>query len=338
MLLAARAAAAAVASAPRAAARVAAAPRAAAPHAARVARRPMSTSSATPPGGGGGGGGGPGFLSSAGTLLRLLHPSNLRKHAYLIAGVSGGLVVVWGLSSVAYYVTTTVLTLRPEDYFLAGAGTGLVAALTLGAGGVWGYRQLYISTQAVHRVALARLARSPAVRASLGGGLRSGSLRAYTLYPGHVSVGKGFGWVEPRAQMLFQLVGDKGEGMATVEAVQHRGRAVPTLLAVDVLARPPGSPGGATQPTLILVAGDEAKLHVRGTLRGFLTAERAQYIAQDAVASDEDRLREQSALPEEEEPVVGAAAAEGGGGAHAGDAAGAGAGEGAAPGGGGGGR
>ena len=107
--------------------------------------------------------------------------------------------------------------------------------------------------------------------------------------------------------MLFQVVGDRGEGMVTVEAVKHRGGLVVNLLCVDTLA----SPGRPSQ--LVLVTGSADKLGVRGTLRGFLQTERAQYIPQVAVQTDDDRLAEQERLPEPEgageagEPPAGAA-------------------------------
>lgn len=178
---------------------------------------------------------------------------------------------------------------------------------------------MQLSTQVVHRVALAKLTKDPNVRAQLGSNLRSGMLRAYVVNPGHLSVGsKKLGWVEPRASMLFQVVGDKGEGMATVEAVKHRGGIVLTAVAVDTLA----SAGKPSQ--LLIVVGSEEKLAVRGTLRGFLQTERAQYIPQQRAETDDDRLAEQESLPEpppeeeaasaatEEAPAQGGASAAGG--------------------------
>jgi hypothetical protein len=108
--------------------------------------------------------------------------------------------------------------------------------------------------------------------------------------------------------MLFQVVGDRGEGMATVEAVKHRGGLVINLLAVDTLA----TPGRPSQ--LVLVTGSADKLGVRGTLRGFLQTERAQYIPQVATATDDDLLREQESLPERDVDGEVAAGADGGGG------------------------
>jgi hypothetical protein len=53
---------------------------------------------------------------------------------------------------------------------------------------------------------------------------------------------------------------------------------------------------------VLLLKGSEDKLHVRGTLRGFLQTERAQYIPQDREEADDDaKVEEQAALPEDEE-------------------------------------
>lgn len=43
-----------------------------------------------------------------------------------------------------------------------------------------------------------------------------------------------------------------------------------------------------TQDHVLLVKGDETRLHVRGQLRGFLQAERAKYIAQIEAEDDDD--------------------------------------------------
>jgi sRNA-binding protein len=45
---------------------------------------------------------------------------------------------------------------------------------------------------------------------------------------------------------------------------------------------------------MILIAGKEERLHVRGQLRGFLQSERAQFIAQDVAESDEKLMAEQA--------------------------------------------
>ena len=96
-----------------------------------------------------------------------------------------------------------------------------------------------------------------------------------------------------------QVTGDRGEGVATVEAVNHRGRAVLTLLAVDVAGTQ------LAAPEMLLVVGSEAKLHEKGGLRAFLQMERAQFIPQDVAPSEEALLEEQAAAAAKGEPSGG---------------------------------
>lgn len=97
--------------------------------------------------------------------------------------------------------------------------------------------------------------------------------------------------------MLFQVVGRHTgrEGMASVEAIKHRGALKLTLLALDVLP----AAGARAPPAMLLVAGDEARLHVRGALRGFLQTERAQYISQDVADDDAERIKLQQSADRE---------------------------------------
>jgi hypothetical protein len=202
------------------------------------------------------------------------------------------------------------------------------------------------------------------VQSVLGHNLASGSLKAFSFEPGHFSLTKRLAWVAPRAQVLFQVrvltlflfldvpsctslptpiycnqvSGEKGEGFATAEAVQQPNGLVFNLLALDVI--PPASSG--KQPTLLVVHGREEKLHVRGSLRGFLQgrlrvclvaqlssglllffchfappgapdssavmhlqSDRAAYIPQDRSApSDEELVREQAELPSEDPEIA----------------------------------
>jgi hypothetical protein len=205
-----------------------------------------------------------------------------------------------------------LLELDMKQVFYFGFLTGVATSAALAGGGMRAWRSMTIQPDAVYRTALHKLARNGVVRGEIGTAIRSGSLKAYVVHPGHVSMDRGLRWVDPRVQMLFQVVGDKGEGMATVEAVKLRGGALSfSLLTLDTLATP------TRKSSLILVAGKEEKLHVRGTLRGFLQTERAQYVAQDKTESDEDRIAEQ----EELEPTTAPPTPEGAGASGSGSAA-----------------
>ncbi len=216
---------------------------------------------------------------------------------------------MWGVSSAAVHVATVLLELDMKQVFYIGFLTGVATSAGFVAGGWRAYRAITIAPDAVYRAALHKLQRNAVVRAELGNNLRPGHLKAYVVHPGHFSIDKRFGWVEPRVQMLFQVSGDKqlppsgaghgasgAEGMVTCEAVKHRGQLAFSVIALDTLAAP-GKPS-----VLILVAGKEEKLHVRGTLRGFLQTERAQYVSQDVTERDEDRLNEQEEVVPEPEP------------------------------------
>jgi hypothetical protein len=249
---------------------------------------------------------------------RNLTLSNLKAHWPQIVAGSGALVVLYGISSASVHIATTLLELDMKQVFYGGFLTGVVTCGALGIAAVRAYRGMSISPDAVYRAALTKLSRNAVVREHIGGQVRSGHLKAYTVHPGHLSsggTGTRFGWVEPRVQMLFQVVGDRGEGMATCEAVKHRGTVSFSVLALDTLARP------GAKSTLILVAGREDKLHVRGTLRGFLQTERAQYVEQDKTEADEDRLAEQDGLAPGEAIVEGDGGDGGGEGQQQGGAA-----------------
>lgn len=207
----------------------------------------------------------------------------------ILAG-GGALIVLYGISSASVHIATVLLELDMKQVFYMGFLTGVGTALGLGLIGLRFYRNITIQPDTVYRHALYKLARNSVIRGELGTQIRSGSLKAYVIQPGHITMDKGIRWVEPRIQMLFQVVGDKNEGMATCEAVKHKGALAFSVLALDTLAKP-------NKPSiLILVAGKEEKLHVRGTLRGFLQTERAQYVVQDRSENDDDLIAEQSTL------------------------------------------
>jgi len=217
----------------------------------------------------------------------------LRAYAPQVAAAGAAAVVVYGLSKTMIYVTSTVLSLDMYSVFYAGFWTGVASAALFGAGALYASRAASISHRATLKLALVEVAASPDVRARLGGNLKPAALQAARLHGGHLSVTKRMAWVEPRAQLLFHVVGDAGEGMVTAEAVKHKGVTQLTLLAVDTLATP-------TRPSeLLLLKGSEDKLHVAGTLRGFLQGERATYVSQDVLEDDDVRLREQAGLPDD---------------------------------------
>ena len=126
----------------------------------------------------------------------------------------GSCVVVYGVSSLALHLSTSILSLTLTDALYGGFGAGFLSCGILAASAVRFHRSVTLSPDAVFKVALARVAGDARVAAAMGASVKAGPLQAYNLVPGHVSTQQ-LGWVDPRVQMLFQVVGeDTGrEGM-----------------------------------------------------------------------------------------------------------------------------
>ncbi len=132
----------------------------------------------------------------------------------------GGVVVVYGMSSLALSATGAFMSLTLSDALYWGFATGFVSAGLLGFGALRGYRSMTIRTEPVFRMALAKLRENERVSGALGANIAPGTLKAYDRVPGHISSSK-LAWVDPRVQMIFQVVGkDTGrEGMVSILAV-----------------------------------------------------------------------------------------------------------------------
>lgn len=220
----------------------------------------------------------------------------VKKYLPQIGLVGAGLVIVYGVSKIGMSVAGGLLSLDIYTTFRYGFWTGLIVA----AGGAFSFFYVgtvgRISPDKAFAKAIARVQSSRLAQEKLGMNIRPGMLKAYVHERGHFSLGRKMSWVEPRMQMLVEVEGELGRGMVTAEAVKHKNGLVLTLCAVDTVAKP-NAPA-----QVLLLKGDEDRLHVRGTLRGFLQAERAAYIPQDKDALDDDRkVLEQQILPTEAE-------------------------------------
>ena len=213
-----------------------------------------------------------------------------RRLAPTAAAALGGTVVIYGAWRILVFVTEEFLALSFLNVFEYGffAGVGLTTAVV--GGTALAYRRNRIAPSAAFGDALAVVCAAPAAEKALGTNIRAGALKAYVAVPAHLAARGGLAWVEPRIQVLFHVFGELGEGMVTAEAVKHRGALLWTVLALDVL------PAGSRPAEVFLLRGTEDKLHVRGTLRGFLQTQRAAFVPQDRDASDEALLQEQRAL------------------------------------------
>lgn len=151
------------------------------------------------------------------TIVRTVATA-VNKHGPMIAAATGGLVIVYGISSLALHLTGSFLSLTLTDAVKVGFGAGFASAGLLAFGGLRAYRLITLRPEAVFQSALAKLAGNERVASALGATIVPGTLKAYNLEPGHFSTQR-YGWVDPRVSMLFQVVGsDTGrEGM-----VRHR--------------------------------------------------------------------------------------------------------------------
>ncbi len=206
----------------------------------------------------------------------------LQLHFPQITAVAGGIIVVYGVSRFMVSMTNQFMATTLTDAAWMGFYGGFAAA-GLSAGALFMIsRALTIRPERVFRHALRRVQANEAAQRSLGLHIHSGELRAYTIRQGYMSlcdVTYRPTWVEPRVQMLFQVKGDFDDGMVTVEAKKmFPNRLQYSLVTVDPLR--------ATSP-MVLVEGDEERLHIRGQLRGFLQSERVPYIKQTEVDEDE---------------------------------------------------
>lgn len=216
--------------------------------------------------------------------------SNARAYAPQLGAAAGVCVGIYGITAGAYHLALGLTHIDIGTAFRWGLATGALCSVTLAGAAVAGYRRTTASPAALQRLALLRLQRSPAARAALGSRFAPGALRAVSSAHGHLAVSSSaarLGWLQPRVSLLFDVLGERGEGMVTVEGTRHAsGALVITLLTLDT----------APQELLVLEGSEEA-LRARGALRGFLQGPRVRAIPQDVVLTDDDRLRQQAAMP-----------------------------------------
>jgi hypothetical protein len=99
---------------------------------------------------------------------------------------AGGLVVVYGISSLGLWGMSSFLSLTLTDALHFGFGAGFASAALLGAGAARAYAAVTLAPDAVFRSALVKLEKDARVAALLGDELAPGTLRAY-----HTEVGGG---------------------------------------------------------------------------------------------------------------------------------------------------
>lgn len=132
--------------------------------------------------------------------------SQINTHGSTIALGAGGVVIIYGMSSLAYHATSTFLSLTLTDAMYLGYATGFTSAAMLAGGAARAYLLMTLQPDSVFAAALVKISADERVGAALGASIAPGELRAYTHVPGHLSTTK-MGWVDPRVSMLFQVVG-----------------------------------------------------------------------------------------------------------------------------------
>ena len=191
--------------------------------------------------GGGGGNGYDGGSSSSDGLA----PFVARLQQLTVYGVaaSGATAITYGMWRTTSYMSgITFWDVGHASFYLGGivtAGMGVGAYLLA-------RRYSSVQPDALFDDALRRVTRNPTLKRALGTGVKPGKFKAYADTGGLVVDGRrGSKWlgILPRPswqasglQMLFQINGDKGSGMCSVEAQKPRGHAryKITSLGVDL--------------------------------------------------------------------------------------------------------
>lgn len=130
----------------------------------------------------------------------------LRKIAPQIGLIGGGILVIYGISSLAVNLMTMFFRLDFETVFYAGFGTGVLTTGLLASVLVHRYRSQRLRPANVFQVALKALQENPNIHKHFGLSLRVTPLRSYLSEPGYFSP-TSFKWINPRMQMLFKVSG-----------------------------------------------------------------------------------------------------------------------------------
>ena len=231
----------------RSAARAAAAPR----------PRPLSTPARAPP-----------------SALAGASRADLVRYATYAAAGAGVYVVASGVMS----AVSSIMHVNPATMAKYGFYAGFLTAAVVFAALVAGYRAIHIRPEPAYRAALDLIRKSYAADATLGGNVRAGGLRAYTLDGGNVfpspSAALGVEWKPPRVMMLFSVHGDKHDGVASLEALKRLDGSFDfTYVGVDVCNK---------HEDRLLVHGSEGRMtEKKDKLRELITFKNEHHRAYD---------------------------------------------------------
>ena len=181
-------------------------------------------------------------------------------------------------------ITTTnaFLSIPPHSFIYYGFVSGFLSAGLCGSLAYAARKAVTIRPENVFRLSKKLIEENAQIQRLLGHLTTPGKLKAYKIDGGNFTIRSGSfvpAYKYPRVQMLYNVFGTNGrEGMVTVEMEKVNGSLVPRLVAVDI-----GS-------ELHLVAGLHERLEVTSQLRGFLLAERGEYIKQHIDEDDGDEV------------------------------------------------
>ena len=188
--------------------------------------------------------------------------------------LGGGCAVAYGVSKMMMWVTGTFMHISFTHVAYYGFWTGMASAAVCGVLFHNAHKLSYIRPERVYKEALGLVRADPAVKAAMGASLKGGQMRAYKIGGGTFGLrkGGGAGWLKPRVQMLFQVVGKRDQAVVAVEAVKGAGGKLEwDLVAVDLIT-------GEADVGTLLVAGEEATLETRHNLLGLVSLNK-KYVA-----------------------------------------------------------
>lgn len=185
-----------------------------------------------------------------------------------IAVAVGGGVTVYGISSVIYDMFFGFLSLTPRDMGLYGFAAGFATASLACGVGLAVNHGLTIRPEQVFRASLRTIQSDRVAINRLGEGIQSRGLRAYKIDGGHWSVqGVSPVWVPPRVQLIYDVAGERYDGLVTVEARKRMTGTDTTFIGLDVMN---------PKEERVLIDGDESRLYVKDQLRSLVSFKRTK--------------------------------------------------------------
>lgn len=166
-----------------------------------------------------------------------------QQNTTVVAVLVGATVVMYGFYRGSMRMMHFFFNVSDKQIFTGGFVVGILAAIAIGASGVFAMRFLTFHVDDVYRVALRELRKSAAVEEALGGVWRPANFRGYSIeslkdaVQGSERRARSTFFEAPsrRIQMIFMLQGMKCNAMVSLEAFKRAGVYEFEMLAVDVV-------------------------------------------------------------------------------------------------------